>query len=185
MVSFNKYLNSIEENKKNGIKGFIYKLVNTVDNLIYIGSTSINLEVRFAIHKSHSKKSNTKLYTHMRNTGCDKFAIELIETVKADNPKSLKEIEGEYIRNLNTVANGLNSNVANMHSLHSKEKKKDYMKEYMKDYMKNYWKTEKGSQYVQDYKERKRENERKRKELKRKKQESVEISAPQPEVCLT
>lgn len=160
MVNYNAIKNSVNEGAAAGIKGHIYKLINKHDDLVYIGSTEIGLHLRFEVHKQYSKNSETKLYKHMRNIGVENFSIQLLEEIKMCNPKSLKEIEGEYIKKYDSINNGLNTYMSNSIAVSSSSDKKTYMREYMK----NYWKSEKGAQYAQEYKEKKRENERKRRE---------------------
>ena len=37
------------------IQGRIYKIINSVDDSLYIGSTTLDLKLRFYLHKNHSK----------------------------------------------------------------------------------------------------------------------------------
>ena len=59
--------------------GKIYRIVNTVDNLVYIGCTTCPLVERFIIHRKKSGTGKLKIHQHMRKIGRDKFAIELIK----------------------------------------------------------------------------------------------------------
>ena len=89
--------------------GKIYKLINDVDDYIYIGSTKQPLYKRFDNHKYLSKKSNAKVYTHMRNVGVEHFKIVLIKEYKCQSREELNKFEDEWIRKFDTVKNGLNS----------------------------------------------------------------------------
>ncbi len=61
---------------------YIYKIINDVNNKIYVGKTEFSIEKRFKEHcKDAFKKSNKDrpLYRAMRKYGVDNFHIELIE----------------------------------------------------------------------------------------------------------
>ena len=58
-------------NYKNGI---IYKIVNNVDNMVYVGSTTTKLCYRMAVHRCNMRNNNNAtLYKHMRKIGIDNF----------------------------------------------------------------------------------------------------------------
>ena len=59
--------------------GKIYKITNTVDDMIYVGCTSLPLEERYAIHRKKSLKGQMVIHQHMRKHGRDKFTIHLIK----------------------------------------------------------------------------------------------------------
>ena len=69
---YNKYKN-----------GKIYRIVNSVDNKVYIGWTNTHLRDRWAKHryehKNRSDISGTQLHLHFRKLGIEKFHIELVE----------------------------------------------------------------------------------------------------------
>lgn len=79
--------------------GKIYK-INIPDNYFYYGSTCRKkLKYRLSEHKYNSKiKPNIKLYKHINQIGWDNINIELIEEIKYDDIKNLREIENEYIK---------------------------------------------------------------------------------------
>jgi len=86
----------------------IYKIVNNVDDMIYIGSTSQTMEERFKEHLYNDTINHTiKLYLHMRFLGFENFRIELICERYTTN---YKFIEQSYINQydyhvlLNTAA---------------------------------------------------------------------------------
>ena len=70
----------------------IYKITNSVDNMIYVGSTRQNpLRRRMNGHKSDARGNNSKAISqHMRETGIDKFKIELIKEIKVPTSKIAK-----------------------------------------------------------------------------------------------
>ena len=89
-------------------KGKIYKILNTITDDVYVGSTCVSLDKRFAKHKSliNCKKSyNYQLYQKMRELGSDVFYIKLIQEAPSDNKAELRAVEGKYIRELGTLNN--------------------------------------------------------------------------------
>ena len=60
-------------------KGRIYKIVNTMNDMIYIGHTTQILSKRFYDHKAKSDWQTTKFYLGMKAVGKDNFSIILIE----------------------------------------------------------------------------------------------------------
>ena len=52
---------------------YIYKIINKINNKIYIGKTTQSIEDRFNQHKNKSKKLNTHLYNAMRTYGISNF----------------------------------------------------------------------------------------------------------------
>ena len=86
--------------------GKIYKILNTVDDACYVGSTCQALSKRMAYHrKARTRKvKNTKgIYSKMLEIGVDKFYIELIENYPCDNIEQLRKREGEFIRQIGTL----------------------------------------------------------------------------------
>ena len=50
-------------------KGKIYKILNTIDDEMYVGSTVETLGQRMAKHRSDMKRRQYKLYNHMNKLG--------------------------------------------------------------------------------------------------------------------
>lgn len=91
-------------------KGKIYKIINNINGLIYIGCTINSLEKRFGEHLSRCLTSEykSKLYNSMKKYGRENFTIELIEEC---NLSVIYEIEKKYIENYDSHTNGLNSTI--------------------------------------------------------------------------
>ena len=107
-------------------KAKIYKVVNDVNDDIYIGATCQSLSKRMAEHRisMRSKRDkHIKLYQKMNEIGVEHFKILLIAETPCDNVEQLRAIEGEYIKELGT----LNSQVAGRTS-------SDYCKEFKERY---------------------------------------------------
>lgn len=67
---------------------YIYKIINDINDKIYVGKTDFSLEKRFKEHcKDAFRDRNEKrpLYAAMRKYGVEHFKIELIE--ETDNPE--------------------------------------------------------------------------------------------------
>ena len=91
----------------------VYKIVNDIDELVYIGSTQQILCRRMTEHRKLALKGcDRKLYNHMREVGAEHFKILCIREYKEISKERLKYKEHKYIKIFNTVINGLNMNYA-------------------------------------------------------------------------
>ena len=75
--------------------GKIYKIVNDVDDKIYIGSTCNPLYKRFYDHKSRGKgwQPEFKVYSHLNKVGWDNVSIILIENYPCKTMDELRARE--------------------------------------------------------------------------------------------
>lgn len=87
------------------VHGKIYKLVNTIDDDIYVGSTYHPLVKRLSLHKSHAKFANSKVYQHINALGSDNICIELVEEYPCTCRKELEDRERYWIENLKPSLN--------------------------------------------------------------------------------
>ena len=102
--------------------GKIYKIINNINEKIYIGSTTQQLSKRFYCHKSDAKneyKQNSPIYKAMNELGHEKFQIVLIELYSCSSKEELFARETYYIKEHNTIKNGYNL-------LYSKRSQKEY-----------------------------------------------------------
>ncbi len=86
---------------------YIYKIVNDINNKIYIGKTECSIKKRFKEHcRDAFKNQNEKrpLYAAMRKYGIEHFHIELIE--ETNNPE---EREIYWIEQFRSFKNGYNA----------------------------------------------------------------------------
>jgi len=89
----------------------VYKIINDVDELIYIGSTSQKISHTMTDHRSCARTGKTgKLYNHMRDIGIEHFKILSIREYTDISKERLRYKEDKYIKKYNTVLNGLNNN---------------------------------------------------------------------------
>ena len=85
----------------------IYKIVNDINDKIYVGKTEFSLQHRFGEHCRDAFKrrsENRPLYRAMRKYGVEHFSIELIE--ETDRPE---EREMHWIKALNSYKDGYNA----------------------------------------------------------------------------
>ena len=93
-------------------QGKIYKIVNSVNNIIYVGSTeSKYLSKRMGHHRENCLKVPNcgKLYPAMIVIGIEKFKIILLELIPFKDKEELRAKEYEWINKLDTVNNGYNT----------------------------------------------------------------------------
>ena len=85
-------------------KGKIYKVLNTIDDEIYIGPTIETLGQRTAKHRNDMKRwSHRILYQHVHKLSVDNFYIELIEYYPCNDSYESGAREGHFIRQLGTL----------------------------------------------------------------------------------
>lgn len=99
--------------------GYIYKIVNDIDDKIYVGSTKTSINRRWGDHKSASLTLKYPIYEHIRKLGISHFNIVLIEEIKHTNHyvgiPYLHLWETYYINSLKTrlCYGGLNKAIPN------------------------------------------------------------------------
>ena len=74
---------------------YIYKIINNINQKIYIGKTSSTIEKRFKEHCNDSKKERCgkrPLYDAMNKYGIENFTVEKVEEVENDEIASEREI---------------------------------------------------------------------------------------------
>jgi group I intron endonuclease len=103
--------------------GLIYLITCLITLKVYVGQTTLTLNVRWNCHKSGSKnpdKGCTKLYRAMNKHNVENFTIEVLE--EADNDL-LDELEKQYIAEFDSVSKGYNLKSGGDRSNHSDETK--------------------------------------------------------------
>jgi hypothetical protein len=88
----------------------VYRVINDVDDLVYVGSTANMLAKRWGSHKAAAKKltKTGKLQVHIRELGVRHFRIVLLHEFEARNMEHQRQVEQEYIVQLDSLKNGLN-----------------------------------------------------------------------------
>ena len=120
--------------------GKVYKLVNDVDDEIYIGSTCNPLCKRICGHRADAKrKPEQPVYRHLNTIGWPNVHIILIENYPCDNVEQLRSRERYYIDLLKPV---LNKVIPNRTDKEYRSDNIDKIKEYRmanKDKIKEYY----------------------------------------------
>ena len=100
--------------QKDYSKGKIYLIRNTVNDLLYVGSTCQTVAQRMTGHRSRAKdtKKNYSIYKAMRELGIDKFYIEWHSDFPCERGDQLAKREGEVMRELGSRTNGYNERQA-------------------------------------------------------------------------
>lgn len=150
-------------------KGKIYKIVNKVNQKVYIGCTINSLEQRFYEHLYRCLKTdyNSKLYNSIKKYGQENFEIILIEECDLS---SIYETEKKYIKEYNSYDDGLNSTFGGegcLGYIHSPEIRKK-----ISEGTKN-GNSHKGKTYEQLYGDRAEEEKLKRKNSVKKRWENI------------
>lgn len=99
----------------------VYKLINSVDKKIYIGSTTQGLSKRLSQHKQTAKIKPSFAHRHFNTIGWDTVRIVLIETVTCINREQLIQREQHYIDLLKPSLNGRSAYVNCPHGREHKQ----------------------------------------------------------------
>ena len=85
--------------------GKIYKITNTINSEVYVGSSTIDLEDRMIKHKNFAKKKPyaSNLHKLMNELGVENFEIELVENCPCESQEELEKREGEIIKDIGTL----------------------------------------------------------------------------------
>lgn len=96
--------------------GYIYKIINDVNNKVYIGQTSETIEKRWLRHKrsrNYKKYKHIHFYKALNKYGINHFFVSEVMKVSADTKEELKKEldkwEKYYIFEFNSFRNGYNS----------------------------------------------------------------------------
>lgn len=96
----------------------IYKIVNDVDDEIYIGSTTMTLSKRMSCHRDKCKiNGNRKIYSHMNSVGINHFRVILLEKFPCESKDELLRKEDEYIQLHKPTLNSINAKFDRKESL--------------------------------------------------------------------
>lgn len=90
----------------------IYKITNKINNKIYIGMTTKDIEVRWKQHLKVSKNKNNKnhrlIHKAILKYGIENFIFEKLYETDVINLEHLKELEIKYIKEYNSFESGYN-----------------------------------------------------------------------------
>ena len=113
----------------------IYKILNDINDEVYVGSTTQSLSKRMAKHRGdmntkRSLKFKFKLYDLMRELGSEYFYVELIEEYPCDNVEQLRAREGVFIRQMATLNKRIEGRTKKEYTTDTKDAKREYDKHY-------------------------------------------------------
>lgn len=112
-------------------KGKVYKIVNDIDDRIYVGSTCQTLAQRMSCHRSNvGKKPSQSLYALMGDHGVDKFRIVLVEDYPCERKDQLRAREEYWRVELNAQLNKRRCGTGIV-----AENKNDYCKKYRQEFI--------------------------------------------------
>jgi group I intron endonuclease len=115
-------------------KGKIYKIVNNIDDEIYVGSTTQPLYKRMENHRRNcrnEKKQSRRIYSHMLEHGIHNFKIILIEEYPCKNKMELERRERHFIE---VMKSKLNTNLPTRTDREYYQDNKEYIKEKSRKY---------------------------------------------------
>lgn len=108
-------------------KSKIYKIVNTIDDEVYVGSTCRKLAYRFQCHVKKAKEyESRKIYDHLNSIGWENVSIELIEEYPCDNKEELLSRERHWVEAIGT----LNSKNPYWSTVEKQQYRQTYHKQY-------------------------------------------------------
>ena len=133
-------------------KGKVYKLLNSVNDEVYVGSTCQKLlSKRMGKHREDALLHNSPVYKLMKEIGIDKFYIELIENYPCNSKDELTAKENYWIRQIST----LNTRIEGRTQKEYYEENKQHILENQKKYRELHRDTL--AEYHQDYYEQNKE----------------------------
>lgn len=128
---------------------FFYKIYNSENDKIYVGSTKGKLTTRFYRHKRCDK--NNKFQTHMREIGVDKFTIVELERKEVNDKQEQLKLETEWLEKLQPELN-------ERRPFSSDQKKLEIARDYKKKHKEGI--EEYNKKFYSDNKEREKERSR-------------------------
>lgn len=89
--------------------GYIYKIINDINQKVYIGQTKRTIERRWSEHQKYANEedSKSKLYLAMKEIGINHFKIEPIEQIYGVEERNIRE--KYWIKYYNSFYDGYNS----------------------------------------------------------------------------
>lgn len=93
------------------MNGIIYKIINNVNDKIYVGKTTQSPEVRWRQHKMDASRPSvdTYIYRAMRKHGVHNFSMEIVEELTDCDSDYLSRREMYWIEHFHGYSEGYNS----------------------------------------------------------------------------
>ncbi|GMF34077.1 unnamed protein product [Phytophthora lilii] len=119
------------------MKGYIYKITNADESILYVGSTTLTIKQRWRAHTIAFNRWNegkircaAMIYHHFREHGIDAFDIHLISEHEIEDRKSLLQFEQLVIDSTSCV----NKNAAWISEVERKKQKRTYREDHRDDH---------------------------------------------------
>jgi len=136
-------------------EGKIYIIKNTINDLVYIGSTIEPLYKRMYNHTCRKGRIVQPIYGAIKEFGKDCFSIEELEKYPCESKQELHAREGYWIKQYDSVNNGYNCCIAGRtnkeYRKENPEKKREWDKTYNRTHKESIKKTK--QRYYLDNKE--------------------------------
>lgn len=96
----------------------VYRIVNKINNKVYIGITSRNINMRYEEHISRARcgQRKSRLYDAVRKYGKENFILSEID--KTDSEDAVRKLETKYINIYDSYNSGYNCNLGGCGHLH-------------------------------------------------------------------
>lgn len=108
--------------------GKIYQIVNNVNNIKYVGSTTQSLAKRMACHRNDALTRTTKFYIAMRDVGIANFRIVLVKNFPCQSKDELFAEEYKMMKDFQQQGVNLYNDLIGALSEEHKQKITDSMK---------------------------------------------------------
>lgn len=137
--------------------GKIYRLVSSVDDEFYVGSTCTSLAKRLYNHKIDTRRNPMRLvYQHLNKVGLDNVDIVLVEEYACENKMELERRERYWIETLKPTLNRqLPTRTRQEYSKEYREQNKNALAEKKKEYRVQH--KEVVAEYQKNYREQNKE----------------------------
>jgi hypothetical protein len=108
--------------------GKIYCIRNSINDEVYVGSTTQPLSKRMVKHRCSAKTmpNKMKITMHMEELGFENFYIELVEEFPCENKEQLNRKEGEWIRKIGTLNSKIPGRTPTERRIDNADKLKQY-----------------------------------------------------------
>lgn len=119
---------------------YIYKIYNTENDNIYIGSTKQSINARFRNHKHATRQgSSRKIHNQMRDLGVDKFHVVEIDRQEVEDRQSQLKLETEWVERFQSELNIRRPYTSDVKKLEIARTYKQNHKAQIKEYNKKFW----------------------------------------------
>jgi hypothetical protein len=116
------------------LNGRVYKIICSVNDIVYIGSTFNTLRDRF---RKHASSSQCVIYNHINELGKDKFKIILIKEYQVVDRMHLQAFEQLWINKTKCINKNNSFCISKQYQKHFYLKNREYKKSKANDFRLN------------------------------------------------